>query len=98
MALRLPNNGKDPQVEAFINGADLPSPAQENQEKLSVEERIAKRAEGRNYPLYTLRGTESQHNLIKYAAEKHGISQNKLIQKYLLEVLEQEFGDNVPVM
>lgn len=98
MALRLPNNDKTKHVEAFINGADVPSPAQENQEKLSVEERLEKRAEGRNYPLYTLRGTESQHKLIKYAAEKHGISQNKLIQKYLLEVLEEEFGDNVSVM
>lgn len=98
MALRLPNNDKTKHVEDFINGADSPSPVQENQEKLSVEERLEKRAEGRNYPLYTLRGTESQHKLIKHAAEKHGISQNKLIQKYLLEVLEEEFGDNVPVM
>lgn len=96
MALRLPNSGnKDQAAEAFINGADFPSPSQENQERLSVEERLEKRAEGRNYPLYTLRGTESQHRLIKYAAEKHGISQNKLIQKYLLEVLEEEFGKNV---
>lgn len=95
--VRTPIDKRSKKANDFIEGADSPSPVQQHQENLSVQERIERRRQGRSYPLYTMRGTESQHELIKYAAKQMGLSQNALLQKYVLEVLEVEFGEAVSI-
>lgn len=88
--------------DAFIEAAETSKAKQTTEaaqgtEVQSVEQRIEQRAQGRKYPFYSLRGTESQAELLKYAAKKKGMSQNELVLTYLFEALEVEFGSEVPI-
>lgn len=89
--------------DAFIEAAEAPrssiSEPEQGADKSadSPEARLEKRAAGRKYGIYTLRGTESQAELLKYAAKQKGISQNELISHYLFEAIEFEFGADVPI-
>jgi hypothetical protein len=87
---------KERKVEEFVNGAEPPGDAPLSA-RLSPEERAERRARGRRFPLYTVRGTEGQDALIKYASEKLGISQNQVYLRYVLNALEEEFGSELPV-
>lgn len=88
--------------DAFIEAAEaprsIPEPEQgTDQSADSPEARLEKRAAGRKYGIYTLRGTESQAELLKYAAKQKGMSQNELISHYLFEAIEFEFGADIPI-
>lgn len=79
-------------VEEFVAGAE---PA--TQSTRTVKERAELRAAGKRVSLYTVRGTEKQDKLIKYAAERLHISQNEVYLRYVLGPLEEEFGADLPI-
>lgn len=88
--------------DAFIEAAEAPRSISEPEQGAdksadSPEARLEKRAAGRKYGIYTLRGTESQAELLKYAAKQKGMSQNELISHYLFEAIEFEFGADIPI-
>lgn len=80
---------------AFVEAAEK-STTTSSEANLDATERVSARAAGRKYAIYTLRGTEAQHELLKYAAKQKGMSQNELIAHYVLTPLEDEFGSEVP--
>lgn len=91
--------------DAFIEAAEAPRTISDRSESNratstssdTTASRLVKRAAGRKYGLYTLRGTESQGELLKYAAKQKGMSQNELISHYLFEAIESEFGADLPI-
>lgn len=88
--------------DAFIEAAEASRTISEPEQGAdksadSPEARLEKRAAGRKYGIYTLRGTESQAELLKYAAKQKGMSQNELISHYLFEAIEFEFGADIPI-
>ncbi|MFW0120230.1 hypothetical protein ACN08Y_09990 [Rothia sp. P5764] len=93
-------------IDAFIEAAEAPrvtassrvdSGQNTKESEETPEARLERRAAGRKYSLYTLRGTEAQAELLKYSAKKKGMSQNELISHYLFEAIEFEFGADVPI-
>lgn len=80
-------------VENFIGGAEKDRSWNSTN---SLKDRITSRGSGRKYTLTTLVGTEKQHDLLKYAAKKLGISQSEVIRRYLFESLEKDFGESLP--
>lgn len=48
--------------------------------------------------IYTIQATESQKELMNYAAEKLDISKAKLMERYFFTALEEEFGNDVPIV
>ncbi|WP_421084776.1 hypothetical protein [Rothia nasimurium] len=47
--------------------------------------------------IYTIQATESQKELMNYAAEQLDISKAKLMERYFFTALEEEFGADVPI-
>ena len=75
------------QEDDFLNAVEAKSP-----EEQTPEQRIAYRADGRYYQLLTYRGTEKQKALIDFAAEKEGLSIQKLLESILMPELEKRHG------
>lgn len=48
--------------------------------------------------IYTIQATESQKELMNYAAEQLDISKAKLMERYFFTALEEEFGNDVPIV
>lgn len=82
-------------ADEFIEAAEAPA-APSQQELPQQNQAEARASKGPKFGIYTLRGTESQRELLRYAAKKKGISQNEVIASYLFAALEEEFGEEVP--
>ncbi|MEV7801183.1 hypothetical protein AB0O14_19035 [Microbacterium foliorum] len=63
-----------------------------------TKERVRARAKSsRKVGVYTIQATTSQKALMDYAAEELDISKAKLLERYFFTILEEKFGDNVPL-
>lgn len=63
-----------------------------------TKERVRARAKASiKRGIYTIQATESQKELMTYAAEQLDISKAKLMERYLFTALEEEFGAQVPI-
>lgn len=64
-----------------------------------TKERVKARAKASlKRGIYTIQATESQKELMNYAAEKLDISKAKLMERYFFTALEEEFGNDVPIV
>lgn len=81
------NREREAAEDAFITAAEKPSA-----ESLSVEDRVAKRAESRYYGIINYRGTEEQKALIDFAAKEAGLSRQKLLEGIIMPELEERYG------
>lgn len=87
----------DAKIAAFARQAEagnLQSPAPQN---LTTAERIEKRSQGMKGNLAALRGTSSQRDLLNYAAKARHMSKEALLRKLVFDVLEEEYGCEVPI-
>lgn len=73
--------------DAFVSAAETPSA-----DRLSVEQRVAKRAGSRYYGIINYRGTEGQKALIDFAAKEAGLSRQKLLEGIIMPELEERYG------
>lgn len=64
-----------------------------------AKERVKARAKASlKRGIYTIQATESQKELMNYAAEQLDISKAKLMERYFFTALEEEFGNDVPIV
>jgi len=84
--------------EAFLNGAEKHDiDTAEETRKLTTKARTNLRANGKNFNLYALRGTAQQQQLIQYAAEEEGRSIQNLLASLIFPVLEEKYGQDLPL-
>lgn len=63
-----------------------------------TKERVKARAKASlKRGIYTIQATESQRELMNYAAEQLDISKARLLERYFFTALEEEFGSQVPI-
>lgn len=97
-------------ADAFIEGAENDAPwkqegvAELGQKKpvempSEAKERVKVRAKASlKRGIYTIQATESQKELMNYAAEQLDISKARLLERYFFTALEEEFGADVPIV
>ena len=84
--------------ESFLNGAEKHDiDTAEETRKLNTKARTKLRARGKNSNLYAIRGTTQQQQLIQYAAEEEGVSIQKLLASLIFPVLEEKYGQDLPL-
>lgn len=84
--------------EAFLTGAekhDIDTAAETR--KLNAKARTKLRANGKKSNLYAIRGTSQQQQLIQHAAEHEDISIQKLLASLVFPVLEEKYGQDLPL-
>lgn len=93
-------------VDDFIDAAEKPTVGEAGSSKnietevepQGTKERVRARAKtSRKIGVYTIQATTSQKALMDYAAEELDISKAKLLERYFFTVLEEKFGDAVPI-
>lgn len=78
-----------PSQDAAPEAPDMPS---------DTKERVKARARASiKRGIYTIQATESQKELMAYAADQLDISKAKLMERYFFTALEEEFGTQVPI-
>ena len=58
--------------------------------------RAIARAEGITFTIYTLRGTQQQKKLVKYAAKREKKSMQQILAE-MFDILEERYGAEVPL-
>lgn len=73
--------------------------AQEVEMPAETKDRVRARAKASlKRGIYTIQATESQKELMNHAAEQLDISKAKLMERYFFTALEEEFGNDVPIV
>lgn len=80
--------------DEFIDGAEKDQSWQQNEDpdQRALANAKKRASSGRKFSIYSIYGTEQQKELLSRAAEEQDITQAKLIQRYLFERLEKEYG------
>ena len=87
----------DRRAEAFVNKTekhDIDAAAQTR--AMDTTARAIARAEGIVFTIYTLRGTEQQKELVKYAAKREKKSMQQILAE-MFDILEERYGAEVPL-
>lgn len=84
-------------AEAFESGAEKHTiDAVEYTRSLPTQARVIQRRKGTKSTVYTVRGTDQQKNLVIYAAEQEGVSQQQIWSE-MYKILEERYGKEVPL-
>ena len=84
-------------AEDFVNKSekhDIDAAAQTR--AMDTTARAIARAEGIVFTIYTLRGTEQQKDLVKYAAKREKKSMQQILAE-MFDILEERYGKEVPL-
>lgn len=80
-------------LSAHDMGSWIESAEEKRPHEMTIEERVEKRASGIYFNGVTLRVTEAQRDLLKFAAKRENTSVQKLIENLLQPYLEEYHGE-----